>query len=391
MEVRAAAPEARVRPRTDRAVAVRAAARPVVREEEGLVFARRLVEETVVAHAAPVLRERRRQGVVGDDLQVVRRREVARRGEDGLAAQDALGDRTELRAARRAAVGQRLGAVDHAVGPPVQAHRPAVGGERRRVGAALARVAVEEGLKRGRLQTLHEVHDVAAAAVRVPSRRVAATIVVGCPIRRLRGDRPREGEPFGLARAAVEPQHDVQLVARARGRPLRIGGERMDLHRFALEGEVTFEERHDAHIARRLAPVAQQPERNHVRPPVPRLRTEVAVRPLRTEDGVHPPPRLALEGCVVEDERQRDKPLRVVGASFPGVFLPDVRPGQPVGLPDVVVQLLGVSREAVGLLQQLFGQPVGRTHASKRQNLHRRFGKPLHVRTANGTGKANPH
>ena len=200
----------------------------------------------------------------------------------------------------------------------------------------------------------------------------AAFVVERGPVGRHSGHAAREVGPLPLARLAAQPHEDVDFVPAARNRPAGILRKRIAiLECGALEREISLKERHHARVARRLAPVAQRPEHDHVRPPVAILRTEVAVLALRGDVCVQPLLRACLELRVVKGERKREEALRIVRPTFPRK-LPAARAARdPVALADVLVQLLRMAGQPVALHLHLLEQPTLRPDVPRRQARHR--------------------
>ena len=109
-------------------------------------------------------------------------------------------------------------------------------------------------------------------------------------------------------------------------------------------------------------------EDDHVRPPVVLLGAEVAVRTLGGERGVDSAAGLLFQRGVVERQREGDEALGVVEPALPIALSALAGAGQPVGVADVVVELLGVAGHAVALLLELAQEPAFGADEAERQD-----------------------
>ena len=200
----------------------------------------------------------------------------------------------------------------------------------------------------------------------------------------LRGERVGQRQQEIVARAVVEPQDRLDLVARPGLAPFLQAATTKGARHVLI---VAREKGGDARVAGGLGVVAQQVVYDHARPPVVvRPRTDGAIGTLAGEDGIDPFLYLRFEIGVVEGVGERDQPFEVVWAFFP-VLAPAAQPGV-VGM-GRGQNFLGVSGETIALEFELAQEPSPRPNTAQRQRDKRRRGQRRAVghRSRGGLGR----
>ena len=331
-------------------------------ERTTLAGAGNLVDLLVVLLGGEIVVDLSRESIVGDALEPVGIERVAADAEHLLEGEHHLDGCAELAAAGRAAVMELL-----VGGPEAGRKTDSMADDLRGLFRGL-QVLIGMGIlppdDRG-LEALGEVDAVDAA---LGGEDVAGGEKAG-PVRRLGMQLLAEREQPGLAGAFVEPPDDLQIVSAAPLSPVGPMVQRRLVEMVHLIAEIARQAVDHAGVARRHVILLQDLERHHLGPPVVRLAAletvdigmvlggaEIAVLPLRGEDGLDPGLRLGFQRVVIENPGQRQQAVDPVRSPLPGVAVA-AEPGV-VRAHHLGIDLVEMAGQAVRLPLQLLFKPA---------------------------------